>query len=74
MIRRPDIIRKTKKEEKKTRERYWDLSEEEKSKKRESGYELYKSLPEDEKQSLAKYRKKYYKTWKNKAGSQIKTD
>ena len=36
-----------------------------KGKKQQYGSECYKNLPEDEKQKLAEYRKKYYKMRKN---------
>ena len=42
-------------------ERYQNLSEEEKHKKRQYGREPYRSLPEDEKQGLVEYRKRYSK-------------
>ena len=42
-------------------ERYQNLSEEEKHKKRQYGRERYRSLPEDEKQGLVEYRKRYSK-------------
>ena len=41
-----------------TRERYQNLTEEEKNKKREYGHKHYKNLSEDEKQKLVEYRKK----------------
>ena len=34
----------------------------------------FKNLPEDEKQRLVQYRKKYYKIWKKRTASQTKTD
>ena len=37
------------------------------------GHERYKNPLEDEKQRLAEYRTKYYKIWKNKTASQVKT-
>ena len=48
------------------RERYskdvfLSFSKEEKEKKRQYGHERYKNLPQDEKQKLVEYRKKYYK-------------
>ena len=36
-----------------------------KKKKRQYGHERYKNLPEDEKQKLVEYSKKYYKMRKN---------
>ena len=42
------------------RERYRNLSEEEKNRNGEYGLERYKNLSKDEKQKLAEYRKKYY--------------
>ena len=47
------------------RKRYLSLSKKEKRKKRQYGSERYKNLPEDKKQRLVKYRKKYYKMRKN---------
>ena len=44
--------------QKKTRERYQNLSKEEKEKKRQYGRERCKNLPEDEKNKLVDYRKK----------------
>ena len=44
--------------QKKSLERYRNLSKEEKEKKLKYGCERYKSLPEDEKQKLVEYRKK----------------
>ena len=41
------------------------LFKEEKEKKQQYGSERYKNLPEDEKQRLVGYRKKYYKMRKN---------
>ena len=46
---------------------------ERKKKKQQYGCELYENLPEDEKQRKVEYRKKYYKTWRNKNTSQIKS-
>ena len=47
-------------------ERYQRLSNKEKEKKKQQyGREQYKILPEDEKQKLDEYRKKYYKLRKN---------
>ena len=42
-------------------ERYQNLPEEEKHKKRQYGRERYRRLPEDEKQGLVEYRKRYSK-------------
>ena len=33
-----------------------------------------KIFPDNKKQNLAEYRKKYYKIWKNRITSQIKSD
>ena len=52
---------------------YQDLSEKEKNKKRQYGYKLYKNLPEDESKGYVSIEKIYYKTWKYKTASQIKT-
>ena len=49
------------------------LFRERKKKKQQYGCELYENLPEDEKQRKVEYRKKYYKTWRNKNTSQIKS-
>ena len=46
---------------KKAHERYQDLSEEEKVKKRQYGCAWYQNLPEDEIQRLAEYRKSIIK-------------
>ena len=51
--------------QKKARERYQNLSKEEKEKKWPYGRECYKNLSEDEKQKLIEYRKKSYRTRKN---------
>ena len=51
--------------QRKARERYQNLSKEEKEKKLEYGCEHYKNLSEDEKQKLVEYRKKYYRMRKN---------
>ena len=56
------IIKKVYK--KKARERYQNLSKEEKEEKQQYGLERYKNLPEDAKQKLVEYIKKY-KTRKN---------
>ena len=40
----------------------------------QNGREQYKNLFEDEMQKLVECKKKYYKIWKNKNASQIKTD
>ena len=45
--------------EKKTRERYQNLSKEEKENKPHYGGECYKNLSEDGKNKLVEYRKKY---------------
>ena len=61
-IRQLDIIRKTKTGfKRRSPERYQNLSEEEKHKKREYGCKRYKNLSENEKQKLAQYRKIYCK-------------
>ena len=60
-----------KKLQNKVREMYQNLSKEERKKKRQYGRKRYKNLPEDEK--LVQYRQEYYKIWKNKNASQIKT-
>ena len=44
-----------------------------KNKKQKYGWEQYKNIPEDEKQSLVKCRKNYAKMRKNKTASKIKT-
>ena len=67
-------IKKTEQGFKNSCERYQDLPEEEKNKKRQHDWKRYKNLLEDEKQRLVEYRKKYYKVWKNKNASKIKTD
>ena len=36
--------------------------------------EQFENFPEDENQSIVEYWKKYYKIWKNKTASQLKTD
>ena len=46
---------------KKAHKKYQDLFEDEKNKKQQNGCERFKNLPEDEKQKLTEYRKKYYK-------------
>ena len=46
---------------------------ERKEKKQQYGCELYENLSEDEKQRQVEYRKKYYKIWRNKNTSQIKS-
>ena len=51
-MHQPKIIKKQKRPQKLTRERYQNLSEEEKNKKRQYGHERYKNLPEDENQKL----------------------
>ena len=51
--------------QKKTCERYQNLSKEEKEKKQQHGCEHYKNLSEDEKQKFVEYRKKYYRIRKN---------
>ena len=45
--------------DKDARERYQSLSKEENDEKQQYGRKWYKSLPENEKQKLAGYRKKY---------------
>ena len=50
---------------KKARERYQDLSEEEKNKTQQYVHERYKNLSENKKQKLVEYRKKHCKKWKN---------
>lgn len=57
---------------KKAPKRYQDFSEEEK-KRRNTFANNIKNLPEDEKRRFVEYRKKYYKTWKNKTASQGRT-
>ena len=49
----------------KARETYQNLFKKEKGKKRQYGPKQCKNLPEDEKQQLVEYRKKYYKMRKN---------
>ena len=51
--------------QKKARERYQDLSEEEKNKTQQYVHERYKNLSENKKQRLVEYRKKHYEKWKN---------
>ena len=51
--------KKTKRGFKKARERYEDLFEEEKNKKRQCNHERYNNLSEDTKQRLVKYRNNY---------------
>ena len=46
---------------------------ERKEKRQQYRYELYENLSEDEKQRQVEYRKKYYKIWRNKNTSQIKS-
>ena len=48
-----------KKDYKKHRERYQNLSIEQKEKKQQYGHERYKNLSEYEKEKLVEYRKKY---------------
>ena len=55
-----NIIKKIK-EDSKARERFQNLSREEKDKKQQYGHENYKNLSEDEKEKLVEYRKKYYR-------------
>ena len=50
-------MKKVKKDYKKARERYQNLSKEEKEKKRQYGRKRYKNLSEDEESKLAGYRK-----------------
>ena len=50
-----EYYQKAKKGFPKRRERYQDLSEEEKERKRQYGHKRYKNLLEDEKQKLVKY-------------------
>ena len=50
---------------KKACERCQNLSKEEKEKKRQQGRERYNNLPENEKQKLVEYRKKYHRMRKN---------
>ena len=59
---------------KKVRERYQDLSTEEKNKKRLYACERYKNLSESKKQRPVEFRKNYYKMRKTKTASHIKTD
>ena len=51
--------------QKKTCERYQNLSQEEKKKKQQYGCEHYKNISEYDKQKLAEYRKKCYRMRKN---------
>ena len=60
--------------QKKYRENYQIVSEEEKNRKRQYGRDRYKNLSEDEQQKLAEYRKRYYEMRKNQNASQIKID
>ena len=71
----PRLYILSKKQRQASKKSLWKVSrkEEKKNKKEEYVWERYKNLPEDEKQRLAEYRKKY-KLWKNKTASQIKTD
>ena len=46
---------------------------ERKEKRQQYRCELYENLSEDEKQRQVEYRKKYYKIWRNKNTSQIKS-
>ena len=46
---------------KKARERYQNLSKEEKGKKEQYGHERHKNFSEDEKQKLVEYRKNFIK-------------
>ena len=46
---------------------------ERKEKRQQYRFELYENLSEDEKQRQVEYRKKYYKIWRNKNTSQIKS-
>ena len=66
---RGDSARYQKNKEKiqrKSREEWINLSEEEKNKKREYGSKVYTNLSEDEKQKLIEYRKRYYEIQKTK--------
>ena len=60
-----NIIKKIKKTTKKARERYQDLSKEEKWKKQQYHCECYKNLSENEKKKLVDLEKKYYRMTKN---------
>ena len=64
-IHQLNIIKITKKDYKKARERHQSLSKEKKETKRQYGHERYKNLSEDKKQKLVKYRRKYLKMRKN---------
>ena len=46
---------------------------ERKEKRQQYRRELYENLSENEKQRQVEYRKKYYKIWRNKNTSQIKS-
>ena len=52
--------------QKRSREKYWSLSEKEKNKKWQYDGQQYKNLSENEKQRLLEYRKRYYEMQKNK--------
>ena len=51
--------------QRKAHKRYRSLSKKDKEKKWQYACELYKNLPQDEKQKLVEHRKKYYKMRKN---------
>ena len=51
--------------QRKARKRYQSLSKKDKEKKWQYACELYKNLPQDEKQNLVEHRKKNYKMRKN---------
>ena len=64
-INQLNISKKIKKDYKKARKRYQNLSKEEKRRKPQHGYEPYKNLPEYEKEKLVEYSKKYFRMRKN---------
>ena len=54
---------------KKVRERYQNLSRKEKNESRQYGRKRNKNIPEDEKERLVNYSKKYCKNWKKGTSS-----
>ena len=73
-VRKLNFIKKQKRIQKQVVKEIKSLLKKRKTRSKKSGHEKYKTLPEDEKQKLVAYRKKYYKIWENKNASQIQTD
>ena len=59
------MIKKIKKDCKKSSWRYQNIAKEKKRKKQQFCHEHYQNLSEDEKQKLVEYRKYYYRMRKN---------